>query len=82
MDDGRRMMIEPCGGHNCISIINNTELEEFHEPTEEYDLSQCGKMQTNHLLINKALQLKISTNVKNTLRPAEYPWLVSSFQKQ
>jgi hypothetical protein len=68
------MIIEPCGGYNCISLINNTDLEEENEPTEEYDLNQCGR---DRLFINKALQLKISTSVKNTLRPAEYPWLVS-----
>jgi hypothetical protein len=68
------MIIEPCGGYNCISLINNTDLEVENEPTEEYDLNQCGR---DHLFINKALQLKISTSVKNTLRPAEYPWLVS-----
>ena len=69
LDRGRRMIVEPCGGSGCISMINNTELEEEDQPTEKYDLNQCGMI--------KALQLKISTGVKSTLRPAEYPWLVS-----
>lgn len=74
---GRRMMVEPCGGSGCISMINNTELEEEDQPTEKYDLNQCGMIKTDRSIVNKALQLKISTGVKSTLRPAEYPWLVS-----
>jgi hypothetical protein len=73
------MNVEPCGGHDCVSIINNTDLEEYDKPTEEYDLSQCGMIKNDRSLINKALQLKISTGVKSTLRPAEYPWLVSIY---
>ncbi|CAF4843454.1 unnamed protein product, partial [Rotaria sp. Silwood1] len=76
MTGGRRMIVEPCGGHNCISIINNTDLEDYNEPTEDYDLNKCGVAQNDRLLKKRALQLKISTSVKNTLRPAEYPWLV------
>jgi len=71
------MFVEPCGGYNCISIINNTNLEETNEPTQDYDLNKCGKIKNDRSFIHKALQLKISTNIKNTLRPAEYPWLVS-----
>ncbi len=72
------MTVEPCGSYDCISIINNTDLEEYNEPTIDYDLNQCGMIKTNdRTIINKALQLKISIGVKSTLRPAEYPWLVS-----
>jgi len=71
------MVVEPCGGYNCISIINNPYLREYNKPTEDYDLNKCGKIKNDRLLVNKALQLKISTSIKNTLRPAEYPWLVS-----
>jgi len=71
------MIVEPCGGDDCISIINNTDLKEINEPTEDYDLNKCGKIKNDHSFITKALQLKISTSIKNTLRPAEYPWLVS-----
>jgi hypothetical protein len=71
------MIVEPCGGHNCVSIINSTDLEEDHEPTQAYDFNACGIIKKDRAFINKALQLKISTSVKNTLRPAEYPWLVS-----
>jgi len=28
IDAGRGMIVEPCGGYNCIYIINNTDLEE------------------------------------------------------
>ena len=70
------MLVEPCGGYNCISIVNNTELEDLNQSTEDYDLNNCGKISNQHLFINKGLQLKISTSIKNTLRPAEYPWLV------
>lgn len=76
---GHRMVVEPCGGSGCISMINNTELEEEDQPTEKYDLEQCGMIKTDRTIVNKALQLKISTGVKSTLRPAEYPWLVSLF---
>jgi hypothetical protein len=71
------MIVEPCGEHDCISIINNTDLEEINEPTEEYDLNKCGRSKNDQSFSTKALQLKISTSIKNTLRPAEYPWLVS-----
>jgi hypothetical protein len=27
IDAGDRMIVEPCGGYNCISIINNIDLE-------------------------------------------------------
>lgn len=77
-DGGRRMTIEPCGGPDCISMVNNTELQEDDQPTEKYDLDQCGVIKDGRSIVKKALQLKISTGVKNTLRPAEYPWLVSS----
>lgn len=77
IDAGRRMLVEPCGGFNCISLINSKHPEEINEPTQDYDLNQCGKIKSQRLLTNKALQLKISTSIKNTLRPAEYPWLVS-----
>ncbi|CAF1187093.1 unnamed protein product [Rotaria sordida] len=73
---GRRMIVEPCGGNNCISIVNNTYLEEDNEPTQTYDLNKCGLIKNDHLLKKRTLQLKVSTSVKNTLRPAEYPWLV------
>lgn len=79
IDGGRRMLVEKCGGYNCVSIVNSTDPDELNEPTQYYDLEQCGQIKTNRLLINKALQLKISTSIKNTLRPAEYPWLVSFF---
>ena len=71
------MTVERCGDDDCISMVNNTDLVEYDEPTVEYDLNQCGTIQTDRTLINKALQLKISVGVKGTLRPAEYPWLVS-----
>jgi trypsin len=74
------MLVEPCGGPNCVSMINSTYLKEI-EPTKKYDFNQCGMINNNnnnsYSILNKALQLKISTSVKNTLRPAEYPWLVS-----
>ena len=71
------MLIEPCGGPNCISIINSSYIKE-DERTKKYDFNQCGTINNNgYSILNKALQLKISTSVKNTLRPAEYPWLVS-----
>ncbi|CAF0842351.1 unnamed protein product [Adineta ricciae] len=76
IDDDRRMLIKPCGGHNCISIMNNTDPEEENLPTQSYDFSQCGRAENIPSIVSKALQLKISTSVKNTLRPAEYPWLV------
>ncbi|CAF1439455.1 unnamed protein product [Adineta steineri] len=75
-DGGRRMIVEPCGGHNCVSMVNNTNSEEENEPTEDYDLNKCGIMNERYRLINKALTLKISTGVKDTLNTAEYPWLV------
>ncbi|CAF0944832.1 unnamed protein product [Adineta steineri] len=72
----KRMIVEPCGGPNCVSIINSTNLYE-HEPTKKYNFSQCGMIDNSkYSIINKALQLKVSTGVRNTLRPAEYPWLV------
>ncbi len=71
------MIVETCGGHDCISIINNTDLKETNEPTQDYDLNKCGRIQNDRSFSTKALQLKISTSIKNTLRPAEYPWLVS-----
>lgn len=70
------MLIERCGGHNCISIMNNTDPDEENLPTQSYDFSQCGRTEHTANIVSKALQLKISTSVKNTLRPAEYPWLV------
>jgi hypothetical protein len=76
MANGRRMIVEPCGGSQCVPIVNNTQPEEENEPTQEYDFNQCGLMKSSPMLTAKALQLKISTGVKNTLRPAEYPWLV------
>lgn len=79
IDGGRRMLVEKCGRYNCVSIVNSTDPDELNEPTQYYDLEQCGQIKTNRLLINKALQLKISTSIENTLRPAEYPWLVSFF---
>jgi hypothetical protein len=79
IDAGRRMIIEPCGGPNCVSIVNSTYLKEI-EPAIKYNFSQCGTVNKNgYSISNKALQLKVSTGVKNTLRPAEYPWLVSFF---
>ncbi len=75
------MIVEPCGEPNCVSIVNSTSLRET-EPTKNYDFSQCGMTSNNNYSItNKALQLKVSTSVKNTLRPAEYPWLVSLLYK-
>ena len=51
-------------------------MKQFAQPTKDYDLTNCGKIETDRSIIAKALQLKISTSVRNTLRPAEYPWLV------
>ncbi|CAF3265138.1 unnamed protein product [Rotaria socialis] len=76
MDGGRRMIVEPCGGRNCISIVNNTHLDEYHQPTQDYDFNKCGSVQNYPSIKKGTLQVKISTSVKNTLRPAEYPWLV------
>ncbi len=71
------MIVEPCGGPNCVSMVNSTYLREI-EPTQKYDFNQCGIVpKSSYSIFNKALQLKVSTSVKNTLRPAEYPWLVS-----
>lgn len=70
------MLIEPCGGPNCVSMINSTYIRD-QGPAEKYDFTQCGMVNNSYSISNKALQLKISTGVKNTLRPAEYPWLVS-----
>ena len=71
------MLVESCGGPNCIPIVNSSYMKE-NEPTKKYDLSQCGTINTSGFsMTNKALQLKVSTSVKNTLRPGEYPWLVS-----
>ncbi len=76
------MLVEPCGGSSCVSIINSTYIKE-NEPTKKYDFSQCGMGNNNsYSILNKALQLKVSTSVKNTLRPAEYPWLVSFIDHQ
>jgi hypothetical protein len=76
------MIVTPCGGPNCVSIVNSTYMKE-NEPTKKYDFSQCGMVNNNSYSIsNKALQLKVSTSVKNTLRPAEYPWLVSLINPQ
>lgn len=76
LNNGQQMLVDPCGGEKCIAIVNNNELQEFDEPTEDYDLTNCGKIEADQTLITKALQLKISTSVKYTLQPAEYPWLV------
>lgn len=76
LDNGRRMLIEPCGGPDCVAMVNSTRVITF-EPTKHYDLNQCGLANPPIYSIRaKALQLKVSTSVKNTLRPAEYPWLV------
>ncbi|UJR36915.1 hypothetical protein I4U23_029627 [Adineta vaga] len=70
------MLVQPCGGSSCISIINSTTLTK-NEPTKKYNFSECGiPNDIKHSIANKALQMKVSTGVKNTLRPAEYPWLV------
>lgn len=71
------MLIEPCGGPNCVSMVNSTTSTTFQR-TKLYNFSQCGMpSNTKYSMVNKALQFKVSTGVKNTLRPAEYPWLVS-----
>jgi hypothetical protein len=76
------MLVEPCGGLNCVSMVNSTYMRE-NEPAQKYDFSQCGMVNySGHSISNKALQLKVSTGVKNTLRPAEYPWLVSLINYQ
>ncbi|CAF3906861.1 unnamed protein product [Rotaria sordida] len=73
---GSRMLIDPCGEPDCVPIIKSPNLQEI-EPTEKYDFEQCGIFdKKDNSIVNKALQLKVSTSVKNTLRPAEYPWLV------
>ena len=72
------MLVEPCGGSNCVSIIRSSYSEKI-EPTEKYNFDQCGIVnKRGYSLVNKALKLKVSTNL-NILRPAEYPWLVSLF---
>lgn len=72
------MLVEPCGGPNCVAMVNSTRWKTF-QPTRKHDLNQCGHVNPlSYTLRPKALQLKVSTDVKNTLRPAEYPWLVSS----
>lgn len=77
MDSGRRMFAEQCGGHTCVPLVKSTNSKK-HEPTINYDLKRCGAMSNRgNPIVHKALQLKVSTHVKNTLRPAEYPWLVS-----
>lgn len=71
------MLVESCGGPNCVPIVNSSYIKE-HEPTKKYDLSQCGMINHSGVsMTNKALQLKVSTSIKNTLRAGEYPWLVS-----
>ncbi|CAF4738530.1 unnamed protein product [Rotaria sp. Silwood1] len=73
---GNRMVIEPCGGPDCVAIIKSRNLREI-QPSRKYDFEQCGMInKKDYSIVNKALQLKVSTSVKNTLRPAEYPWLV------
>ena len=73
------MLVEPCGGPSCVSMVNSTYLRYNSEPAKKYDFSQCGMVNNSgYSITNKALQLKVSTSVKNTLRPAEYPWLVNS----
>ena len=72
------MLVESCGGPNCVSVVNSSYAKE-NEPTKKYDFSQCGMLNSNSSSIrNKDLQLKVSTSVKNTLRAGEYPWLVCS----
>lgn len=77
LNEGRRMIVERCGGLDCVSIVQNNSLK-HHEPTKKFNLEQCGMIKGNsYSMVNKALQVKVSTNVENTLRPGEYPWLVS-----
>lgn len=72
------MLVESCGGPNCVSVVNSSYAKE-NEPTKKYDFRQCGMLNSNRSSItNKALQMKVSTSVKNTLRAGEYPWLVCS----
>ena len=79
IDNGRRMIIERCGGDECDPIVNSTVPLEVL-PTIDYDEKECGqvKITSPMEIISKSLALKVSTGVKNILRPAEYPWLVSS----
>jgi hypothetical protein len=71
------MLVEPCGGSNCSSAVISPYMKET-KPSKDYDFSQCGMINnSDYSFLNKALQLKISTGVENTLRPAEFPWLVS-----
>lgn len=71
------MFVTPCGGSNCVPIIRNTEIDENSvRPMQYYNFDQCGIIPSGSRL-TRAIQLKMSTGVENTLRPAEYPWLVS-----
>lgn len=72
------MLVESCGGPNCVPMVSSSYGKD-NEPTKKYDFSQCGMVNSSSSSItNKALQMKVSTSVKNTLRPGEYPWLVCS----
>lgn len=70
------MIVERCGDENCIPIINNTDLDEYHQPTVHYNFDECGLSDNVQSLKSGKIQTKISAGVKDTLRPAEYPWLV------
>ena len=73
VDKGRRLLVTPCGSATCVPMINSSYMQNV-APSIKYDFDQCGR--TRESVNTKGLQLKISTSVKNTLRPAEYPWLV------
>ncbi|CAF0736742.1 unnamed protein product [Didymodactylos carnosus] len=78
LTDGKYIFVEPCGGESCVAIVNNSRIRNFGK-TVAYDLNKCGKsneISSKSDIIPKALQLKISTSYKNTVRRGEMPWLV------
>lgn len=79
VDSGRRMLAQSCADENCVPLINSTVRREPTKPTSTYDFSECGQtFSFSPSPIVKSIQLKISTSIKNVLRPAEYPWIVRS----
>jgi len=76
IDKGRRLLVTPCGDSTCVPMINSTYMQQV-SPSIKYDFDKCGQTREMSTSVNpKSLKLKISTSVQNTLRTAEYPWLV------
>lgn len=62
--------MKPCNSDSkCLPLIKNPDSNETSTVTDDYDFQKCGH-------VEKSIQLRISTGIRNKLRPAEYPWLV------